>query len=137
MKSGELKPSPPTSQRWKTSTATAFLACVCTSVSLSRAQRAYTLKQSGLLQFPLHFADRWRAAEFIFPIRRSLRISTLTQGMLCIAAVQGPLLRLLSANSVPPVSAFSIRGVIFEQDSCPQLLHHQFEPTFMNTITAK
>lgn len=42
------------------------------------------------------------AAEFIFPIRRSLRISSLTQRILCIAAVQGPLLRRLSPTSVPP-----------------------------------
>jgi hypothetical protein len=78
-----------------------------------------------------------RAAEFIFPIRRSLRISSSVQRMLCIAAVQGPLLHRLSPTSVPPVPAFSIRGFVFQQDSCPQLLHHHFEPTFMNTITAK
>ena len=76
------------------------------------------------------------AAEFIFLNRRSLRISSSTHGKLCISVVQGRLRR-LSPTSVPPVSAFSIPGFIFEQDSCPQLLHHHFEPTFMNTIVAK
>jgi hypothetical protein len=58
VKSGEVKPSPLKSQRCKTSMATSFLACECSSVSVCRAQRAYTLEQSVPLQFPLHFADR-------------------------------------------------------------------------------
>jgi hypothetical protein len=37
-------------------------------------------------------------------------------------------------TSFPPVFAFSVLRPIFEQDSCPQLLHHS---TFMNRITAK
>ena len=65
-KGGEVKTSPPTSQRCKTSMATAFLACVCTSVSVHRAQRAYTLEQSVPLQFPLYFAARYDSSRIYF-----------------------------------------------------------------------